>query len=186
MANRGRVYVDEATLHRVMEVPITDSTTQKVRVHSRHKPELRKLVMECGLSFNSFPSLKLSDNTHASSAVERIENIDFTCRYLHKFGLLDGTIHLAYIPQDRLIGLSDFSKVINYFCQSPQEATDLTDTVFKSLQILLQTKDVMVSTEAVFFGVHPQSELSTSPANRSVALGGIFQSETHPFHHYKS
>ena len=182
MVNTGNVYVDESAIQRFDK----ERTITLISSESHAKAQLKALVEDYGLDFRNFPKLHISTNRTSENSIKRFDDLDFTCRYQHRFGILDGTIHLAYIPRNKLISLTDIQAVIEFFCQIQNDERSLTDNLFNSLQILLQTKDVMISTEAAFFGVHAPKELNSISVKKSIALDGVFKSDSNATTQFKN
>ncbi len=58
---------------------------------------------------------------------------------------IDGAAKVAYIPADRIIGLSKINRVVQFFGQRPQVQEHLTRQILVALQALLGTQNVGVS-----------------------------------------
>ena len=172
----GRVYVDDGVLHSVFSEQVLEQAKTASNAHS----QLKTWLLENGLDYDQFPEIKITEHRAVTNQVERFDDIDFTCRHKNQFGILDGTIHIAYIPKKKRIDLASVERLMQFFCQKPQQENSLTQSIFQCLQIVLQTNDVMVSTEAAFFGIHSPSELNAIAVKRIVAKGSIFQSENDP------
>ena len=169
----GRVYVDDGVLHSVFSEQVLEQAKTASNAHS----QLKILLSDNELDYHQFPEIKITEQRSVTNQVDRFDDIDFTCRHKNQFGILDGTIHIAYITQGKRIDLASVERLMQFFCQKPQQENSLTQSIFQCLQIVLQTNDVMISSEAAFFGIHSPSELNAIAVNRIVAKGGIFQSE---------
>ena len=172
----SRIYVDDGVLQSVFSEQVLEQAKTASNVHS----QLKTLLSESGLDFGQLPEIKITEHRAGTNPVERFDDIDFTCRHKNQFGILDGTIHIAYIPNRKRIDLASVERLMQFFCQKPHQENSLTQSIFQCLQIVLQTNDVMISSEAAFFGVHSPIELNAIAVNRIVARGGIFQSENDP------
>ncbi|PPS58754.1 hypothetical protein CRX72_22420 [Pantoea sp. BRM17] len=60
---------------------------------------------------------------------------------------------MAYIPKDKVIGLSKINRIVQFFAQRPQVQERLTQQVLVALQTLLGTTNVAVSIDAVHYCV---------------------------------
>ena len=74
-----------------------------------------------------------------------------TCE--HHFVTIDGVAKVAYIPKDRIIGLSKINRIVRFFAQRPQVQERLTRQILVALQVLLGTEDVAVSIDATHYCV---------------------------------
>jgi GTP cyclohydrolase I len=169
----GRVYVDDGVLQSVFSEQVLERAKTASNAHS----QLKTWLSENGLDYDQFPEIKITEHPAVTNQVERFDDIDFTCRHKNQFGILDGSIHIAYIPKGKRIDLASVERLMQFFCQKPQQENSLTQSIFQCLQIVLQTNNVMISSESAFFGIHSPSELNAIAVNRIVAKGGIFQSE---------
>jgi len=169
----GRVYVDDGVLQSVFSEQVLERAKTASNAHS----QLKTWLSENGLDYDQFPEIKITEHRAVTNQVERFDDIDFTCRHKNQFGILDGSIHIAYIPKGKRIDLASVERLTQFFCQKPQQENSLTQSIFQCLQIVLQTNDVMISSESAFFGIHSPSELNAIAVNRIVAKGGIFRSE---------
>jgi GTP cyclohydrolase I len=169
----GRVYVDDGVLQSVFSEQVLERAKTASNAHS----QLKTWLSENGLDYDQFPEIKITEHRAVTNQVERFDDIDFTCRHKNQFGILDGSIHIAYIPKGKRIDLASVERLMQFFCQKPQQENSLTQSIFQCLQIVLQTNDVMISSESAFFGIHSPSELNAIAVNRIVAKRGIFQSE---------
>lgn len=62
----------------------------------------------------------------------------------HHFVPFVGVAHIAYIPGDKIIGLSKFHRVVNHYSARPQVQERLTQQVAKRLMEILNVEDVAV------------------------------------------
>lgn len=96
-----------------------------------------------GLDYNNFPSISTFPNTMKidEMIVERCQ-VRSTCEH-HLVPFL-GEAWVAYIPGNRIIGLSKFDRVVDFFSRRPQVQERLTAQISSVLQLALNTKDVAV------------------------------------------
>ena len=106
-----------------------------------------------GLDYSSFPRLSLIDNKMGADEMVKIREIDLTSTCEHHFVTIDGTAKVAYIPNDRIIGLSKINRIVRFFGQRPQVQERLTRQILVALQTLLGTDDVAVSIDATHYCV---------------------------------
>jgi GTP cyclohydrolase I len=71
----------------------------------------------------------------------------------HHFVPFIGIAHIAYIPHDRVLGLSKFNRVVDFFSRRPQIQERLTEQVSAALRYILQTNDLAVVIQAKHFCV---------------------------------
>lgn len=132
-----------------------------------------------GLDYSHFPKLSLIDNKMGADEMVKISDIDLTSTCEHHFVTIDGTAKVAYIPKDRIIGLSKINRIVRFFGQRPQVQERLTRQILVALQALLGTDDVAVSIEATHYCVKSRGVMDTNSQTSTTALGGCFRENIH-------
>lgn len=104
-----------------------------------------------------------------------VKDIEFYSHCEHHMLPFFGKAHVAYIPKDKIIGLSKMPRLVEIFARRLQNQERLTTQIAEALQTLLDPKGVGVVIEAKHFcmmarGVEKQmSEVTTS------AVKGLFK-----------
>jgi GTP cyclohydrolase I len=106
-----------------------------------------------GLDYTAFPKISVINNKMQVEEMVCIDRIDLTSTCEHHFVTIDGFAKVAYIPRDKVIGLSKINRIVRFFAQRPQVQERLTEQVRVALQTLLETDDVAVSMNAVHYCV---------------------------------
>ncbi len=132
-----------------------------------------------GLDYRSFPKLSLIDNKMGADEMVKVRNIDLTSTCEHHFVTIDGRAKVAYIPADRIIGLSKLNRIVQFFAQRPQVQERLTRQILVALQTLLGTENVGVSIEATHYCVKSRGIKDTNSQTSTTALGGCFRDNMH-------
>jgi len=94
------------------------------------------------------PKVSLFENTFAykNMLVERNITVKSFCE--HHFLPILGRAHVAYIPNEKVIGLSKINRIVDYYARRPQVQERLTKQIGEELRETLQTKDVAVYLDA--------------------------------------
>ena len=132
-----------------------------------------------GLDYRNFPKLSLIANKMGVNEMVKIRNIDLTSTCEHHFVTIDGVAKVAYIPGDKIIGLSKINRIVRFFGQRPQVQERLTQQILVALQVLLGTEDVAVSIEATHYCVKSRGVMDTNSQTSTTALGGCFKENIH-------
>jgi GTP cyclohydrolase I len=132
-----------------------------------------------GLDYSHFPKLSLIDNKMGADEMVKIRDIDLTSTCEHHFVTIDGHAKVAYIPGERIIGLSKINRIVQFFAQRPQVQERLTRQILVALQALLDTKDVAVSIEATHYCVKSRGIKDSNSRTSTTALGGCFRENIH-------
>ncbi len=78
--------------------------------------------------------------------VERNIPLQSTCE--HHFQPIFGVVHIAYIPNGKVVGLSKLNRIADYYARRPQVQERLTMQIANELKEVLKTDDVAVYVDA--------------------------------------
>lgn len=131
-----------------------------------------------GLDYSCFPKLSLIDNKMGADEMVKIREIDLTSTCEHHFVTIDGNAKVAYIPGNKIIGLSKINRIVRFFAQRPQVQERLTQQILVALQTLLETEDVAVTINAVHYCVKSRGVMDSNSTTRTTALGGAFKRDS--------
>lgn len=126
-----------------------------------------------GLLPESFPKITCVENKFGSQMVT-MGNITMNSLCEHHFITIAGYVHIAYIPKDKVIGLSKMNRLVEYFGSRPQVQERLTEQVQKAMCHLLGIEDVAVVADGVHFCVRARGIKDGTSVTRTSALGGKF------------
>ncbi len=127
-----------------------------------------------GLDYDSFPRISMIENKMGAREMVMIRDIDLTSTCEHHFITIDGMAKVAYVPRDKVIGLSKINRVVRFFAQRPQVQERLTRQIQVALQTLLETDDVAVSIDAAHYCVKARGVQDSQSQTSTRALGGCF------------
>jgi len=131
-----------------------------------------------GLDYDAFPKCTTVDNKmkYNEMVVERNVNVQSNCE--HHFVVIDGLATVAYVPKNKVLGLSKINRIVEYFSKRPQIQERLTEQIFHTLQYILDTEDVAVLIDAQHYCVKSRGVEDTGSSTVTVRLGGGFKN--HP------
>lgn len=132
-----------------------------------------------GLDYSEFPKIAVIENKMGVDEMVKVKDISLTSTCEHHFVTIDGTARVAYIPGDRIIGLSKINRIVRFFAKRPQVQERLTQQILVALQTLLGTENVAVSIEAVHYCVKSRGVMDVNSNTSTTALGGIFKNNIH-------
>lgn len=130
-----------------------------------------------GLDYARFPKISVIDNKMQVEEMVLVDDIDLVSTCEHHFVTIDGSARVAYIPGNKIIGLSKINRIVRFFAQRPQVQERLTQQVLVALQTLLETDDVAITINAVHYCVKSRGVMDSNSATRTTALGGVFKSD---------
>jgi len=132
-----------------------------------------------GLDYSEFPKLSVIDNKMGANEMVKVRDIDLTSTCEHHFVTIDGVAKVAYIPKDKIIGLSKINRVVRFFGRRPQVQERLTRQILVALQAVLKTDDVAVSIDATHYCVKSRGVEDSNSQTSTTALGGCFKENIH-------
>ncbi|MFT4683919.1 MAG: GTP cyclohydrolase I [Glaciecola sp.] len=130
-----------------------------------------------GLNPVNKPKLSTFENKYGyqKMLIEQNITIDSACE--HHFLPIVGHASVAYIPKDKVIGLSKINRLVDYYGRRPQVQERLVLQILNDLQQVLDTKDVIVSVTAKHLCVSSRGIKDQSSYTTTLEYGGCF-SET--------
>jgi len=130
-----------------------------------------------GLDYEAFPKCTTVDNKmkYNEMVCERGINVKSNCE--HHFVVIDGLATVAYVPKDKVLGLSKINRVVEYFSKRPQIQERLTEQIFHALQFILDTEDVAVMIDAKHYCVSSRGVEDTGSSTVTSRLGGGFKTD---------
>jgi len=132
-----------------------------------------------GLNYDNFPDLSVIENKMNVDEMVKVNDISVTSTCEHHFVTIDGTATVAYIPNEKIIGLSKINRLVRFFAQRPQVQERLTQQVLVALQTLLETDNVAVTINATHYCVKARGVMDTNSNTSTTALGGVFKENIH-------
>ena len=154
----------------LLNVTIDDSTidTPK-RVAKMYINELFK-----GLNKANYPKITTVQNkfNYNQMLIEKGIKVHSVCE--HHFVPIIGKAHIAYIPKDKIMGLSKFNRIVDYFSRRPQVQERLTNDILEDLKKVLETEDIAVIIDAEHFCVKMRGIQDQGTITRTSALNGCF------------
>jgi GTP cyclohydrolase I len=130
-----------------------------------------------GLDYEAFPKCTTVDNKmhYNEMVVERNVNVQSNCE--HHFVIIDGLATVAYVPKQRVLGLSKINRIVEYFSKRPQIQERLTEQIFHTLRFILETEDVAVMIDAQHYCVKSRGVEDTGSSTVTTKLGGGFKTD---------
>jgi len=130
-----------------------------------------------GLNPNNKPKLSVFDNKYGYGKMLVEQNITLDSACEHHFLPIEGKAHIAYIPNDKVIGISKINRLVNYYARRPQVQERLTLQILNDMQSALRTKDVIVMISAKHLCVSSRGIRDKNSFTTTLEYGGCFESE---------
>jgi GTP cyclohydrolase I len=130
-----------------------------------------------GLREGAEPEMRTFPNEEGYSQVVAVTGIPFHSLCAHHFLPFFGTAHVAYVPKDRVVGLSKLARVVEFYARRPQVQERLTEQVISFLDRRLQPAGAMVVVQARHFCMEMRGVAKAGAATTTSAIRGAFEDE---------
>ena len=130
--------------------------------------------MFAGLRAGSEPAVKCFPNEEGYRAMVMEKEIPFYSMCAHHLVPFYGHAHIAYIPNDRIIGLSKLPRILEFYAKRPQLQERLTEQVVGFLEGMLKPQGAMVVIEARHLCVEMRGVKKPGAVTVTSAIRGIF------------
>ena len=127
-----------------------------------------------GLNPANKPKMSTFENKYRyrKMLVEQNITIDSSCE--HHFLPITGYAHVAYIPKDKVIGLSKMNRLVDYYSHRPQVQERLCLQILKDFQEILETEDVIILINAKHLCVSSRGIKDKNSFTTTLEYGGCF------------
>ena len=130
-----------------------------------------------GLDYEAFPKCTTVENKmkYDEMVIERNVNVQSNCE--HHFVVIDGVATVAYIPNQKVLGLSKINRIVEYFSKRPQIQERLTEQIYHALQYILDTDNIAVVIDAQHYCVKSRGVEDVGSSTVTSKLGGCFKTD---------
>jgi GTP cyclohydrolase IA len=199
-ANSSRCSVESILAH-VRPTPMINnnlSDDQKIEIISEHFQEImntlgldlnndslaetprrvaKMLVKEIcsGLNEDNFPKITVIDNEMKYDQMILVQGVEVISLCEHHFLTIDGLATVAYIPNQKVIGLSKINRIVQFFGRRPQVQERLTKQIADCLQYILDTEHVAVHINAKHYCVKARGISDANSSTSTSDLRGHFK-----------
>ncbi len=130
-----------------------------------------------GLSAENFPAMTVIDNQMKYDQMVLIQNIQVLSICEHHFQTIDGFATVAYIPNEKVIGLSKINRIVQFFSRRPQVQERLTKQIADCLEYVLETEHVGVHINTKHYCVIARGVQDGQSSTATSDLRGHFKSK---------
>lgn len=106
-----------------------------------------------------------------------VKGIEFYSVCEHHMLPFFGKAHIGYIPNDRLLGLSKFARVVDVFARRMQVQERMTSQIADALNELLEPQGLAVVTEASHLCMMMRGVEKQGSSTRTSAMRGVFRQD---------
>lgn len=106
-----------------------------------------------------------------------LKDIEFTSHCEHHILPFTGKAHIAYIPKDKVVGLSKLARLVDVYAKRLQIQEKMTAQIAKSLTDVLQPKGVAVVIDATHMCMTMRGVRKPGSVMHTSHLTGLFKSD---------
>ena len=161
----------------VLETLGMDLTNDSLRESPQRIAKMYVNEIFRGLDASNFPKITVIENemNYDQMIVVRDITVISTCE--HHFVTIEGKATIAYIPREKVIGLSKINRIADFFSRRPQVQERLTKQIGDCLQVVLGTDDVAVHINAKHYCVVSRGVEDASSTTITSDLRGVFKED---------
>lgn len=131
-----------------------------------------------GLNPENKPAATLFENKFGYSQMLVQKNITLKSMCEHHFVPIEGVVHIGYISNGYVIGLSKMNRIVQYFGKRPQVQERLSIQIAEELKRVLRTDDVAVLIDASHKCVSMRGVEDDASSTISSSYHGRFRNES--------
>jgi GTP cyclohydrolase I len=131
-----------------------------------------------GLSEGAEPKVTFFPNDERYTAMVMEKDIPFYSLCSHHFIPFYGHVHVAYIPNESIVGLSKMARIVEFYARRPQLQERLTEQIAGYMNEKLDPQGVMVVVEARHLCVEMRGVQKPGALTVTSAIRGIFNTQS--------
>jgi GTP cyclohydrolase IA len=132
-----------------------------------------------GLNPKNRPVARLFENKYGYRQMLVERNITLYSSCEHHFVPIIGKAHVAYIPNEHVIGLSKLNRIVQYYGRRPQVQERLTRQIAQELRDVLHSDNVAVLIEADHLCVMSRGVNDVTSSTITSEYSGLFEQEAY-------
>lgn len=177
MSTKDKIASIEADFHKIMTTLGLDLNDDSLIDTPKRVAKMYVTEIFYGLDADTFPKCTAVGNKmkYNEMVVERNINVQSNCE--HHFIVISGNATVAYIPKDKVLGLSKMNRIVEYFSKRPQIQERLTSQIYHALSYILETDNVAVVIDAEHYCVKSRGVEDTGSSTITSHLGGVFKDD---------
>ena len=177
MSDGAKIEAIASKFREIMEIMGLDLSDDSLSGTPHRVAKMYVQEIFAGLNPANHPDVKTFDNVYGYDhmLVERNITLNSTCE--HHFLPIVGVAHVAYIPEDKVVGLSKLNRIVDHYAKRPQVQERLSRQVLKALQEILGTQNVAVVMDAKHLCVSSRGIQDEGSSTVTASYGGLFETD---------
>lgn len=161
----------------IMQILGLDLTDDSLKETPRRVAKMYVHEIFEGLETKNFPRITTIENKMQYDQMVCVQDIEVMSVCEHHFQTIDGAATVAYIPKQKVIGLSKLNRIVEYFARRPQVQERLTKQIADCLEYLLDTEDVAVHINAKHYCLVARGVQDSRSSTTTSDLRGAFKKQ---------
>ena len=131
-----------------------------------------------GMNPKNKPRVRLFENKYNYNEMLIEKDITFYSSCEHHFVPIIGKVHVGYLSNGHVIGLSKIHRIVNYFAKRPQVQERMTIQIANELKTALKTEHVAVVIDALHLCVASRGVEDITSSTVTSKFFGKFEEDT--------
>ncbi|MCB1118808.1 MAG: GTP cyclohydrolase I FolE [Chlamydiia bacterium] len=150
LSNKEKIATIAHHFEKIMETLGLDLNDESLKPTPERVARMYVEEVFSGLDPDTFPKISfVKDQFHHEHRAHMVfVKVTFVSFCEHHFVPFEGTAYVAYLPKDKLIGLSKIPRIVRFFAARPQIQERLTAQIADSLSLIIDTENIAVSIDA--------------------------------------
>ncbi|MFD3000060.1 GTP cyclohydrolase I FolE [Pontibacter toksunensis] len=177
LSDAEKVEIIKGHFHEIMHTLGLDLTDDSLKGTPLRVAKMYVKEIFSGLNPENKPVARRFENKYMYNKmlVERDITVYSSCE--HHFVPIIGKAHVAYIPNEHVIGLSKLNRIVHYYARRPQVQERMTMQIADELKQALQTENVAVMIEADHLCVMSRGVGDVSSSTITAEYSGLFDKQ---------
>jgi len=167
----------ESAVSKILEL-IGEDTQREGLIKTPHRVAKAFEFMTQGYHQDPKEVLNNALFTTSNDEMVVVRDIEFYSMCEHHILPIIGRVHVAYIPEGKVVGLSKIPRVVNIFARRLQIQEQMTEQIADALSQSINPKGVAVVVEARHMCMEMRGVEKINSTTVSSALRGLFKTDT--------
>jgi len=177
MDDESKIELIQKHFREIMHILGLDLSDDSLRGTPHRVAKMYVKEVFSGLNPANKPNTKLFENKYRYNEMLIEKDITLFSYCEHHFVPIIGKVHVAYISNGKVIGLSKINRLVQYYGKRPQVQERLTNQIAEGLKEALMSDDVAVIIDADHLCVASRGINDTNSSTITASYSGRFQEE---------
>lgn len=176
--NNKKIEKIELLMTEILQTIGLDLSDDSLNETPKRIAKMMVLEQAWGLLPENFPKCTTIENKFPTDEMVKVDTIQVMSICEHHWVTIDGVCTIAYIPSRRVLGLSKFNRIVEYYSRRPQVQERLTCQIFEALRFILETDNIAVTINAKHYCVASRGVGDIGSRTTTSKLGGVFKTDS--------